>query len=43
MILQEDAETFKLFREYFEDTVDQIELANKLRKKKGTISREESR
>lgn len=34
LILQEDQEIFALFMEYFEDVVDQIELAQKLKSKK---------
>jgi hypothetical protein len=40
LVLQEDAETFKLFRDYFEDRVDQIELAGRLRRKKGSAGEE---
>jgi hypothetical protein len=39
-VLQEDGETFRLFREYFEDRVDQIELAGRLRRKKGSAGEE---
>jgi hypothetical protein len=43
LVLQEDVETFKLFSEYFDETVDQIELASRLKKKRGSAGREESR
>lgn len=42
-ILQEEQDTFRLFREYFNESVDEIELAAKLRKKRGFVGKEEDK
>ena len=36
LILQEDTEVFSLFAEYFDELIDQIELARRLKNKKHT-------
>lgn len=43
LVLQEDPDTFRLFRDYFEDRMDQIELAARLRRRKGSPGEEGDR